>query len=167
MAKDESPSDLTKLPNANLFGNIDSRGGDAYADKSNVKSSQNTKMLDYFNALSDMERVSILENLRADNKQEQFMRGKTMFPNPYPVKVEATTEEIRRLNSMTASCRRSASMRLPQNMAQAQFFCTSLAWGYRSLSPLVLKEISRAQESSSESKSMEMMLLHARKLKTR
>jgi hypothetical protein len=96
MAKNKSPSDLTKLPNANLFGNGNSKGNDAYVDKRNVKSSQNTEMLDYFNALSDAECESIFKNLRADNKQEQFMRYKMMFPNPYPIKVEAMTEEIKK-----------------------------------------------------------------------
>jgi hypothetical protein len=96
MAKDKSPSDLTKLTDANLFGDGDSKGSDAYEDKRNVKSSQNTKILDYFNALSEAERESILKNLHADNKQEQFMRDKTKFPNPYPVKVEATTEDIKK-----------------------------------------------------------------------
>jgi hypothetical protein len=96
MAKDESLSDLTKLPNANLFSDGNSKGDDAYEDKRNVKSSQNTEMLDYFNALSDAERESILKNLRADNEQEQFMRDKMTFLNPYPVKVEGTTEEIKK-----------------------------------------------------------------------
>ncbi len=97
MAKDESPSDLTKLPHANLFGNGISKGNDAFDDKRNVKSSQNNKMLDYFNALSDAERKSILRNLRADKEQEQFMRDETKFPTPYPVKVEPTTEEIKKV----------------------------------------------------------------------
>jgi hypothetical protein len=66
MAKDESPSDLTKLPHANLFGNGISKGNNAFDDKRNVKSSQNNKMLDYFNALLDAERESILGNLCAD-----------------------------------------------------------------------------------------------------
>jgi hypothetical protein len=96
MAKDKSPSDLNKLPNSNLFGDGDSKGNNAYDDKRNVKSSQNTEMLDYFNALSDAECESILKNLRADKEQEQFMKDKTKFPNPYPVKVEATTEEIKK-----------------------------------------------------------------------
>ncbi len=60
------------------------------------KSSQNNKMLDYFNALSDAERESILGNLCADKEQEQFMRDETKFPTPYPVKVEPTTEEIKK-----------------------------------------------------------------------
>jgi hypothetical protein len=96
MAKDESPSDLTKLPHANLFGNGISKGKDAFDDKRKVKSSQNNEMLDYFNALSDVERESILGNLCADKEQEQFMRDETKFLTPYPVKVEPTTEEIKK-----------------------------------------------------------------------
>ncbi len=96
MAKDESPSDLTKLPHANLFGNGISKGDDAFDDKRNVKFSQNNEMLDYFNALSDAERESILGNFRADKEQEQFMRDEMKFWTPYPVKVEPTTEEIKK-----------------------------------------------------------------------
>jgi hypothetical protein len=96
MTKDESPSDLTKLPHANLFGNGISKGDDAFDDKRNVKSSQNNEMLDYFNALLDAERKSILGNLCADKEREQFMRDETKFPTPYPVKVEPTTEEIKK-----------------------------------------------------------------------
>ncbi len=94
MAKDESPSDLTKLPHANLIGNGISKGNNAFDDKRNVKSSQNNEMLDYFNALLDAEGESILGNLHADKEQEQFMRDEKKFLTPYPVKVEPTTEEI-------------------------------------------------------------------------
>jgi hypothetical protein len=96
MAKDESPSDLTKLPHANLFGNGISKSNDAFDDKRNVKSSQNNEMLDYFKVLSDAECESILGNLHTDKEQEQFMRDETKFPTPYPVKVEPTTEEIKK-----------------------------------------------------------------------
>ncbi len=87
MAKDESPFDLTKPPHANLFGDGISKGNGAFDDKRNVKSSQNNKMLDYFNALSDVECKSILGNLCTDKEQEQFMRDEMKFPTPYPVKV--------------------------------------------------------------------------------
>ncbi len=96
MAKDESPSDPTNLPHANLFGNGISKGDNAFDDKRNVKSSQNNEMLDYFNALSDAERESILGNLCADKEQEQFMKDERKFSTPYPVKVEPTAEEIKK-----------------------------------------------------------------------
>jgi hypothetical protein len=83
MAKDESPSDLTKLPHANLFGDGISKGDDAFDDKRNVKSSQNNKMLDYFNALSDAERESILGNLRAE-RARAIHEGRDKVSNSIP-----------------------------------------------------------------------------------
>jgi hypothetical protein len=101
MAKDESPSDLTKLPHVNLFSDGISKGNDAFDDKRNVKSSQNNKMLDYFNALSDAEHESILGNLHADKEQEQFMRDETSFRLHTLSRLNLRLKKSRRLNSMT------------------------------------------------------------------
>jgi hypothetical protein len=88
MTKNKSPTDQSKLPLRDLFGEA-SLGQSIGSGDKQTPSSETEEMFAYFNALSGKQHSAILKNLRADKEEEEFLETKIENET-----IEASAEEI-------------------------------------------------------------------------
>ena len=88
MTKNESPTNQSKLPLRDLFGEA-SLGQSIGSGDKQTPSSENKEMLAYFNALSGKQRSEVLRNLRADKEEGEFIDIEITNE-----KIEASSEEV-------------------------------------------------------------------------